>query len=463
MTQSAAEPESDETLVEPGRVLLVDDQEELRRLYRRTLAKDGHDIALASNGREAIEQAREERFDVVITDVRMPDMGGLELLQSLRAADPDLPVVLVSGSPDLESAMKAVELGALEFLVKPVQFEKLRQAARRGIGIRRQRARTEEVLQQHRSGERRRPDARGGEEDGWTGELLAGIYRVGRLLGAGGMGRVYEATREDASQARVAVKILHRALAEDDKLVARFQREAEAVGLIDHPNIVRLLDFQLAEPPFLVMELLDGVSLRHALTRHGPFGPERAVLVASQMLEALGAVHRAHVIHRDIKPENVQLTSQGGADRVKLLDFGVAKLQSVPHGETLTQAGTVLGTPTYMAPEHARGSVIDVRSDLYSVAAILYEMLTGKAPFMGDNYNALLFAIQQGKPEPLAELRPDVPPELVAIIELGMSAEADDRYASAEEMAEALIPWQRSQSTVPPPPEEPRVFPSRGP
>jgi DNA-binding NtrC family response regulator len=93
----------------------VDDQEELRRLYRRTLAKDGHDIALASNGREAVEQARGERFDVVITDVRMPDMGGLELLQCLRAADPDLPVVLVSGSPDLESAMKAVELGALEY------------------------------------------------------------------------------------------------------------------------------------------------------------------------------------------------------------------------------------------------------------------------------------------------------------------------------------------------------------
>jgi serine/threonine-protein kinase len=434
--------------------LLVDDQEELRRLYRRTLAKDGHDIALASNGRDAVEQARGERFDVVITDVRMPDMGGLELLQSLRAADPDLPVVLVSGSPDLESAMKAVELGALEFLVKPVAFDKLRQAARRGIGIRRQRARTEEVLQQHRSGERRRADGHpAGEAEAWSGELLAGRYRIGKLLGAGGMGRVYEATREDAGKARVAVKILHRALSEDDKLVARFRREAEAIGLIDHPNIVRMLDFHAEEPPFLVMELLVGVSLRQALTRHGPFSPERAVLVACQMLEALQAVHRAHVIHRDIKPENVLLTNDaGGAEVAKLLDFGVAKLAHVPHGETLTQVGTVLGTPTYMAPEHARGAAIDARCDLYSVAAILYEMLTGKAPFMGDNYNALLFAIQQGRPEPLAELRPDVPAELVAIIEQGMSPEADDRFESAEEMAEVLAPWRRSQSTLPPPP-----------
>jgi CheY-like chemotaxis protein len=446
---SASEPGSDETLGEPGRVLLVDDQEELRRLYRRTLAKDGHDIALASNGREAVEHARGERFDVVITDVRMPDMGGLELLQALRAADPDLPVVLISGSPDLDSAMKAVELGALDFLVKPVAFEKLRLAARRGIGLRRERALTEKMIEQYRSGERRRAEPRAGAEgECWSGELLAGRYRVGALLGAGGMGKVYEATCEDGARSRVAVKILHGALVQDEKLVARFAREAEAVGLIDHPNIVRLLDFHSGAPPFLVMELVDGASLRQALTRHGPFTPERAVHVAAQMLEALAAVHRARIIHRDIKPENVLLTGQpGAAEVVKLLDFGVAKLQSLPHGDTLTQVGTVLGTPTYMAPEHARGAPIDARSDLYSVGAIVYEMLTGKAPFLGDNYNALLFAIQQGKPEPLAELRPDVPPELVAVIERGMNPEADARFGSAERMLEALGPWRHAQPT----------------
>ncbi len=454
--ESASQPDH-ETLAEPGRVLLVDDQEELRRLYRRTLAKDGHDIALASNGRDAVAQATSERFDVVISDLRMPDMGGLDMLRALRAADPDLPVVLVSGSPDLDAAMKAVELGALEFLVKPVAFEKLRQCARRGIDIRRKRAQTEEMLQQYRSGERRRAEPAGsnGERESWTGELLASRYRVGRLLGAGGMGKVYEATREDLGQARVAVKVLHESLATDVKLVARFRREAETVGLINHPNIVRLLDFhtQPGEPPCLVMELLDGVSLRQELSRHGPFPPGRAVFVAAQMLAALAAVHRAHVIHRDIKPENVLLTTMSGmGDIVKLLDFGVAKLQSVPHGETLTQAGTVLGTPTYMAPEHARGAAVDPRSDLYSVAAILYETLTGKAPFTGDNYNALLFAIQQGKPEPLGELRPDVPPELVAVIEQGMKPVADERYACAEEMVEALRPWLHVDVTAATPP-----------
>jgi CheY-like chemotaxis protein len=466
---TAVDADLAQALAEPGRVLLVDDQEELRRLYRRTLAKDGHDIAMAANGREAIEQAKLERFDVVISDVRMPDVGGVELLQALRAADPDLPVVLVSGSPDLETAMKAVELGALEFLVKPVAFDKLRQSALRAIGLRRKRAHTEQMLEHFRSGERSRHEAKASTgRESWTGELLAGRYLIGRLLGAGGMGSVYEATREDLGHARVAVKVLHESLAADATLVARFRREAETVGLINHPNIVRLLDFHTGvnEPPCLVMELLDGVSLRQELARHGQFSCARSVFVASQMLEALAAVHRAKVIHRDIKPENVLLTSMSGlGDIVKLLDFGVAKLQSVPHGETLTQAGTVLGTPTYMAPEHARGAPIDARADLYSVAAILYETLTGKAPFSGDNYNALLFAIQQGLPEPLASLRPDLPAELVNVIERGMKPNADDRYDCAESMVEALAPWLRAETALSTPPaSSPAVFaPTLGP
>jgi serine/threonine-protein kinase len=255
---------------------------------------------------------------------------------------------------------------------------------------------------------------------------------------------------------RVAVKVLHESLASDDALLRRFRREAETVGLINHPNIVRLLDFHAANdgaPAFLVMELLDGVSLRQALVRHGPFPAPRVTFIGTQILAALAAVHRAHVIHRDMKPENVFLTSMSGlGDIVKVLDFGVAKTLTRPAGETLTQVGMVLGTPTYMAPEQARGAPIDARSDLYSVAAIMYECLTGRAPFSGDSYNALLFAIQQGKPVPLAEQRPDVDPELVRVIEHGMAPEADSRFQSAEEMAQALAPWlnvDRSASTPP--------------
>jgi serine/threonine-protein kinase len=393
-------------------------------------------------------------FDVVISDVRMPDMGGVELLEALRAEDPDLPVVLVSGSPDLETAMKAVEFGAFEYLTKPVSFEKLGTSTQRAIALRRERAQAKRVLEQHRSGTRLRSSHSEGES--WTGELLGGRYRIGRQLGAGGMGAVYEATREDLGQMRVAVKILHTSLADDESLLARFRREAETVGQINHPNIVRILDFcaEAGEPAYLVMELLDGVSLRQALARQKDFPAERIVFIASQMLAALAAVHRAHVIHRDIKPENVVLTSMSGlGDIVKLLDFGVAKQLTAVPGNTLTQTGVVLGTPTYMAPEQARGGSIDRRSDLYAVGTIMYEALAGAAPYSGDNYNALLFAIQQGKPVPLRELRPEIDPELFAVIARAMAVEPDARYQTAEEMAEALAPWLTLEAPNSAPPE----------
>jgi serine/threonine-protein kinase len=140
-------------------------------------------------------------------------------------------------------------------------------------------------------------------------------------------------------------------------------------------------------------------------------------------------------------------------DIVKLLDFGVAKQLGAIPGSTLTQTGAVMGTPTYMAPEHARGATIDRRSDLYAVGVILYEALAGAAPFTGDNYNALLFAIQQGTPTPLATLRPDLDPELIQVISHAMATDPDERFQSAEEMAEALKPWLTLEAPASAPPE----------
>lgn len=443
-------------------MLLVDDQAELRRLFERALVKDAHEVVAVASAREAITLAGQSRFDVVISDVRMPDMGGVELLERLHAEDPALPVLLISGSPDLDTAMKAVKYGAFEYLVKPVSFDELRASAGRAIAQRRKHEQNDQALAQYRSGERSRARAgAGGERDSWTGDLLGDRFRVGRLLGAGGMGAVYEATREDLGQMRVAVKILHSTLASDEVLLSRFRREAETIGGINHPNIVSILDFQAkaGEPAFLVMELLDGVSLRHELTRQGQFPQARTVFIAAQMLAALAAVHRAQVIHRDVKPENVMLTSISGlADIVKLLDFGVAKVLNAAPGNTLTQLGTVLGTPTYMAPEHARGAPIDIRSDLYSVGAIMYEALAGHAPYSGDNYNALLFAIQQGKPTPLGELRSDLEPELIDVVMRAMATDANLRFQTAEEMAEALAPWVTKASGSAPPESSAAVY-----
>lgn len=471
MAGAERQPEAQATAALPGRVLLVDDQPELRRLFQRALTKAGHTVVAVENGRKAVQSVAEQSFDVVISDVRMPDMGGVELLRALHAEDPDLPVLLVSGAPDLETAMKAVEYGAFEYLSKPVSFEKLTTSTTRALEQRRQRAEAKQVLEQYRSGTRRRARDLAGR-DSWTGELLGGRYRVGRLLGAGGMGAVYEATREDLGQMRVAVKILHASLASDTALLARFRREAETVGQIHHPNIVQILDFRAEEeePAYLVMELLDGISLRQAIARHRDLSAERVVFIASQMLAALAAVHRAGVIHRDIKPENVLLTTMSGlGDIVKLLDFGVAKRVTVAPGNTLTQTGTVLGTPTYMAPEQARGAAIDRRSDLYAVGVIMYEALAGVAPYTGDNYNALLFAILQGMPAPVTELRADLDPTLGSVVSRAMATDPDARFQSAEEMTQALLPWLKLEAPASAPPESgaaafaPTVVPMRAP
>jgi CheY-like chemotaxis protein len=444
----------------PGRVLLVDDQPKLLRLFERSLTKAGHDVVTAENGRAAIELVRAQDFDVVISDVRMPDMGGVELLRELHERDPDLPVLLVSGSPDLQTALKAVEYGAFEYLTKPVPFDKLGASVERAVEQRRSKAEAKQVLEEYRSSERIRTPSRQREApESWTGECLGGRYRIGRLLGTGGMGSVYAATREDLGRMRVAIKILHPQLAADEGLIARFRREAETVGAVNHPNIVGILDFQIDhedEPAFLVMELLDGLSLRQELQRRGWLTVDRGVFIATQMLAALAAVHRAGVIHRDIKPENVLLTSMSGlGDMVKLLDFGVAKMQSA---DTLTQTGAVVGTPMYMAPEQARGERLDARCDLYSVGAILYEMLSAQAPFTGDNYNALLFAIQQGQPTPLPQLRDNVDEGLIAVIERSMARDIGQRFQTAEEMSQALAPWLSVDSTSTPPESSAAVF-----
>jgi serine/threonine-protein kinase len=432
-------------------VLLVDDQPDLRRLLLRQLTKPGHEVLAASSAQNAIDLVVEGDFDVIVTDVRMPDMDGVELLRALRAHDPDLPVLLVSGAPDLPTALKAVEHGAFEYLVRPVPADKMQESVARAIALRRQRVANRQLLDEYRSNERATPTVIGTERASWTGSTLGSRFRVGRLIGLGGMGAVYEAITEDADETHVALKVLHPDLAGDATLMARFRREADTISALNHPNIVKILDFRASEPEpaFIVMELLEGVSLRRALSEQPRMSAARIVGIASQMLSALAAVHQANVVHRDIKPDNVFLTSVAGADVVKLLDFGVAKVLDSSSGENLTQNGTVLGTPTYMAPEHARGAAVDPRSDIYSVAAIMYEALGGQPPFRGENYNALLFAIQQGRPTPLEELHPGLDPRLSAVIRRAMSVQPALRFQTADDMAEALERWLDARSLRP--------------
>lgn len=281
------------------------------------------------------------------------------------------------------------------------------------------------------------------EGDPLVGAVLDGRYRIERQLGQGGMGTVYAGTQQALGR-RVAIKVLHRHLAEDASLVERFKREAEVAASLGHPNIVQVTDFGRASDgrAFLVMDFLDGQAAADLIAREAPLPMGRVAFIADQVVSALGAAHAAGIVHRDLKPDNVYLTSMSGIDdMVKLLDFGIARLAETNEGQGLTVTGQVLGTPAYMSPEQARGKRVDGRTDLYAAAVLMYEALTGRLPFSGENYHALMFAIVGEEAVPLSTLRPDLDPAFVAIVERGMAKDIDARFQTALELRAALAPF----------------------
>jgi len=270
----------------------------------------------------------------------------------------------------------------------------------------------------------------------YAGDRL-GSYEILSPLGAGGMGEVYRA-RDDRLGRQVAVKVLPLQMSHDRVALLRFEREARAAAALSHPNIVNIFDFGSHEGrSFAVMELLEGESLRERLAL-GALPPRKAVEYAIQVAEGLAAAHRRGITHRDLKPDNLFLTVDG---LVKILDFGLARFDAA--GTSASQApttvatapGMVVGTVGYVAPEMLRGDVADWRSDLFSLGAVLYEMLAGRRPFDADTGPVVLHKILTEDPPALGELRPEVPPELVRIVDHCLEKDPGDRFQSAQDLA----------------------------
>jgi serine/threonine protein kinase len=280
-------------------------------------------------------------------------------------------------------------------------------------------------------------------------EILGGQFRIVQKIGTGGMGSVYKA-EQPAMNRMVAIKILHPKLAGRKDLTSRFRREARAMSQLTHPNTVKVFMYGELEEDgslYIVMEFLEGRNLNQTVRKEGPLTAERAIPVLVQVCGALHEAHEMGIVHRDLKPENIFLCTQGGMkDYPKVLDFGLAKVteqQMRPGSVILTQEGMVFGTPEFMSPEQAQGKTLDARSDIYSLATILYEALTGKLPFDARTPMEYIQKHVMEKPIPLNERVPGktFPPGLEAVIARALSKKPEERFQSASEFAAQLQPF----------------------
>jgi len=290
------------------------------------------------------------------------------------------------------------------------------------------------------------------------GQTIEGKYRIKGLIGEGGMGAVYEGENVRI-QRRVAIKVLHPSFTQNEDVMARFQREAQAAGRIGNDHILEVLD--LGSLPdgshFMVLEFLDGEPLSKRIQGAGRMQPREVAPLARQMLKGLGAAHAAGIVHRDLKPDNIFILKEkaGQPDYVKIIDFGISKFQPLAGGDgmRMTRTGAVMGTPYYMSPEQASGSrEADARSDLYTAGVILYECVTGHVPFDGETFNQLMFKIVLSEPPPLMETVPDLDPAFASIILKAMARDVSQRFQTADEFAKAILAWEKqgTKVTVPP-------------
>ncbi|MEO3475780.1 serine/threonine-protein kinase, partial [Roseomonas sp. CAU 1739] len=271
-------------------------------------------------------------------------------------------------------------------------------------------------------------------------------YEVHGTLGAGAMGTVYDAV-DRIIERRVAIKVVNRPNESDPEAVeahARFRREAQAAGRLSHPNIVGVYDYgENATQAWIVMELVEGGSLKGRLDKQERFPVPEIVRIMGEVCAGLHYSHQRGVVHRDIKPGNIMMTTDG---QVKIADFGIARLEN----SSMTQVGTLIGTPSYMAPEQFRGEPVDLRADIWAAGVMLYQLLTGEKPFEG-GFSAVMHKALNTEPPPPSQLSVTTPRGFDAVISRALAKRPEDRYRSAAEFAEAIRQAVHAQAPAPEP------------
>jgi CheY-like chemotaxis protein len=445
------------------RALVADDDEAILGLVSRLLEQQGLEVEGVANGQEALDAVGRRPFDLIITDLAMPGMTGLEFIRLARARGVDAEVIVLTAYGTVPSAVDAMKFGAFDFLEKPVRIDRMRAAIDGAMARRLAKARPEART----TGEERKrswappstttsaspsvappPGTAAGRAStaprpttrppAVSPEQIRSIgrYEVLEIIGRGSMGEVFRC-RDPLIKRTVAVKVLRIASQKPDhvaEMIARFQREAAAAGALAHPGIVGVYDLgqdQRLGIWYIVLELVEGRGLERILGERRCLPVPEAVGIGFQVADALAFAHARGVVHRDIKPSNVLVREDG---QLKLVDFGIAAVR----GSELTATGQWFGSPSYMAPERIRGKSGGPAVDQFGLGVVLYEALTGGNPFYAETPAAALLRVLGHHPRPIDQVATEVPPPLAALVMRLMAKRAADRYADTGEVADEL-------------------------
>ncbi|MBI4821367.1 MAG: response regulator [Deltaproteobacteria bacterium] len=446
-----------------GRVLVVDDDRAILQMVAKMVEVLGFEVKSTIDGGDALRMLREQPFDLVISDLMMPGIGGRELMETVHALQIDVSVLFISAAGTIAEVVDLMKLGAVGFVEKPFTASGLRKEVLEAFRARRTRARPKSdteasvppvlagavhatpaspsvdpkdasfVIDVDHSAAAPSPAAHTPPSGGHSA-LQIGRYQLRILLGMGGMGSVYRAF-DTVLGREVALKVI-RVPPDPDRrteAVQRFTSEARAAAGLAHPGIVGVFDFgedTARGVHYLVMELVRGVSLRETIRGLGPLSVARTLSIAYQLADALAFAHRRGVVHRDVKPENVLLVG----DRAKLVDFGIAKIEGVQ----ITQEARMVGSPSYLSPEGARGEKVDGRADQFSLATVILEMLTGKRVFEAESIVATARRVCDLPPPTLASLGVTVPDRFQQLVRKMHAKDARDRYQDETALLEDL-------------------------
>jgi DNA-binding response OmpR family regulator len=420
-------------------LLIVDPDHQLSQLLKLRFLNEGFHVHRASDGREALQKISENIPDLIITEVMLPKLDGFSLMTTLQKeqATATIPVVFLSGKTDKYYINQGLNLGAIDYITKPADFDFLTTKIKRFLQVVDDRSMVSGTLMPppYVRKETAEPvdyfldvSIKGFE----PGALIGKRYEIVSKLGQGGMGAVYKA-KDRVLDEIVALKLLKEELISDDNMVDRFKYEIKLARKISHPNVIRIHDFgEIDNHYFISMEFCEGSELKDIMAEAKILDIEKTVKFFKQMLSAMSVAHSEGIIHRDLKPSNILITER---DILKIVDFGLAKVQNL---KGLTITGQAFGTPLYVSPEQAQGLKVDIRSDIYSLGVIFYEMLTGIPPFNAENISAILIKHLKEKPVPVRKHNPSVPEKFESMCLKSLEKKRENRYQSVDEMLAEL-------------------------